>query len=70
MNWEETHMLTLDEATSRCWAEVDLSRLRENYHNALKHLRGGVRVHDSDHQAAGGQSVYLEKLLSVGLTSD
>ena len=37
-------MLTLDEATSRCWAEVDLSRLRENYHNALKHLRGGVRL--------------------------
>ena len=36
--------LTLDEATSRCWAEVDLSRLRENYHNALKHLSGGARL--------------------------
>ena len=37
-------MLTLDEATSRCWAEVDLGRLRENYHNALKHLHRGVRL--------------------------
>ena len=37
-------MLTLDEATSRCWAEVDLGRLRENYRNALSHLAGGARL--------------------------
>ena len=37
-------MLTLDEATSRCWAEVDLSRLRDNYRSALSHLTGGARL--------------------------
>ena len=37
-------MLTLEEATSRCWAEVDLGRLRENYKNALSHLTGGARL--------------------------
>ncbi|MBQ8954086.1 MAG: alanine racemase, partial [Clostridia bacterium] len=37
-------MLTLDEATSRCWAEVDLGRLRENYHNARRLLKEGVRL--------------------------
>lgn len=31
-------MISYDEATSRCWAEVDLSRLVKNYRNALKHL--------------------------------
>ena len=30
--------MTLEEARSRCWAEIDLSRLKENYHNALSHL--------------------------------
>ena len=37
-------MLTLDEATSRCWAEVDLGRLRDNYRSALSHLTGGARL--------------------------
>lgn len=31
-------MMTPEEARSRCWAEVDLTRLRQNYRNALKHL--------------------------------
>ncbi len=31
-------MLTYNEATSRCWAEVDLTRLAANYHTALAHL--------------------------------
>ncbi|MBR3505365.1 MAG: alanine racemase [Clostridia bacterium] len=37
-------MLTLEEATARCWAEVDLGRLRDNYHTALAHLTGGARL--------------------------
>lgn len=31
-------MYSYEEATSRCWAEVDLSRLVQNYRNALMHL--------------------------------
>ena len=31
-------MISYEEATSRCWAEVDLTRLTQNYKNALKHL--------------------------------
>ena len=31
-------MISYEEATSRCWAEVDLTRLVQNYHNALMHL--------------------------------
>lgn len=31
-------MISYEEATSRCWAEVDLTRLTQNYQNALKHL--------------------------------
>ncbi len=31
-------MISYEEATSRCWAEVDLGRLVQNYHNALAHL--------------------------------
>lgn len=29
---------------SRCWAEVDLTRLAVNYHNALSNLRGGTQL--------------------------
>lgn len=36
--------LSYDEAVSRCWAEVDLTRLAANYRNALSHLRAGVRL--------------------------
>ncbi len=31
-------MISYEEATSRCWAEVDLTRLVQNYRNALNHL--------------------------------
>ena len=31
-------MISYEEATSRCWAEVDLTRLVLNYRNALAHL--------------------------------
>ncbi len=31
-------MISWEEATSRCWAEVDLNRLVQNYRNALLHL--------------------------------
>ncbi|MGN0793367.1 MAG: alanine racemase [Aristaeellaceae bacterium] len=37
-------MLSYDEATSRCWAEVDLTQLVANYHNALRHLSGGTQL--------------------------
>ena len=36
--------LSYEEAISRCWAEVDLSQLVQNYHNALSHLRGGAQL--------------------------
>ena len=36
--------ISYEEAISRCWAEVDLSRLVTNYHNALSHLRGGAQL--------------------------
>ncbi|MDD6051440.1 MAG: alanine racemase [Clostridiales bacterium] len=32
-------MISYDEATSRCWAEVDLSVLMHNYRSALGHLK-------------------------------
>ena len=32
-------MISHKEATSRCWAEVDLTRLTQNYRNALMHLQ-------------------------------
>lgn len=32
-------MISWEEATSRCWAEVNLTRLVQNYKNALKHLK-------------------------------
>ena len=31
--------ISYEEATSRCWAEVDLSQLVQNYHHALAHLK-------------------------------
>ena len=36
--------ISFEEAVSRCWAEVDLTRLVTNYRNALAHLRPGVRL--------------------------
>ncbi len=36
--------ITLQEATSRCWAEVDLTRLTLNYKNALNHLKGDTQL--------------------------
>lgn len=36
--------ISLEEATARCWAEVDLSRLALNYRNALTHLKAGTRL--------------------------
>lgn len=32
-------MISYEEATSRCWAEVNLGRLVQNYRNALAHLK-------------------------------
>lgn len=37
-------MIPYEEAVSRCWAEVDLTRLKQNYRNALKHLAPGVHL--------------------------
>ncbi len=37
-------MISYEEATSRCWAEVDLTRLTLNYQNALKHLNGSTKL--------------------------
>ncbi len=37
-------MISYEEATSRCWAEVDMTRLVENYHTALRHLDGKARL--------------------------
>ena len=37
-------MLTYEEATARCWAEVDLDRVRKNYESALRHLKPGVKL--------------------------
>ena len=36
--------ITYEEAVSRCWAEVDLSQLIQNYHNALAHLKDGTQL--------------------------
>ncbi|MBQ2834741.1 MAG: alanine racemase [Clostridia bacterium] len=36
--------ITYEEAVSRCWAEVDLSRLVTNYRNALAHLSAGTQL--------------------------
>ena len=36
--------IAYDEAVSRCWAEVDLTRLAQNYRNARAHLRAGAQL--------------------------
>ena len=36
--------ISYDEAISRCWAEVDLTQLVTNYHNALNHLKGNTQL--------------------------
>ena len=36
--------ISYEEATARCWAEVDLGRLTLNYKNALKHLKGNTQL--------------------------
>ena len=36
--------ISFEEATSRCWAEVDLGRLTLNYKNALNHLKGNTQL--------------------------
>lgn len=37
-------IITYEEAVSRCWAEVDLSRLVQNYKNALAHLNDSTQL--------------------------
>ncbi len=37
-------MISYEEATSRCWAEVDLTRLVQNYRNALRHLKSPTQL--------------------------
>ena len=37
-------MISYEDAVSRCWAEVDLTRLAQNYHNALAHLSGSTKL--------------------------
>lgn len=37
-------MISYDEATSRCWAEIDLTRLVQNYRNALRHLKAPTQL--------------------------
>ena len=37
-------MITYEEAVSRCWAEVDLTQLKENYFSAKRHLKPGVQL--------------------------
>ncbi|MGN1021422.1 MAG: alanine racemase [Aristaeellaceae bacterium] len=37
-------MISCEEATSRCWAEVDLSRLLHNYRTALGHLKAPTQL--------------------------
>ena len=36
--------ITYEQAISRCWAEVDLTRLALNYRNALAHLKGNTQL--------------------------
>ena len=36
--------ISYEEAISRCWAEVDLSQLVQNYRNALAHLKDGTQL--------------------------
>lgn len=37
-------MISYEEATSRCWAEVDLARLVQNWRNAVQHLKGDTKL--------------------------
>ena len=37
-------MISYEEAISRCWAEVDLGRLVQNYRNALAHLKAPTQL--------------------------
>lgn len=37
-------MISYEEATSRCWVEVDLTRLVQNYRNALAHLQPSAQL--------------------------
>ena len=36
--------ISYEEAISRCWAEVDLSQLVQNYRNALAHLTAPTQL--------------------------
>ena len=36
--------ISYEEAVSRCWAEVDLSTVAQNYRNALTHIRGNAQI--------------------------
>ena len=47
-------MISYEEATSRCWAEVDLGRLVKNYHNALNKGLGFARFCGGDDDALCG----------------
>lgn len=37
-------MISYEEATSRCWAEVDLTQLVQNWRNAMLHLKGNTQL--------------------------
>lgn len=37
-------MISYEEATSRCWAEVNLDKLLHNYQNALRHLNAPTQL--------------------------
>lgn len=37
-------MISYEEAISRCWAEVDLTRLVQNWRNAMQHLKGNTQL--------------------------
>ena len=36
--------ISYEEAVSRCWAEVDLTIVAQNYRNALDHIRGNAQI--------------------------
>lgn len=36
--------ISYEEAVSRCWAEVDLTTVAQNYKNALTHIRGNAQI--------------------------
>ncbi len=36
--------ISYEEAVSRCWAEVNLTQVAQNYRNAIKHIRGNAQV--------------------------